>query len=67
MKDKILNKHDEIVICNRCDGTGKLDVRHSAYYHDTIIDCTLCEGTGRLIKETIFKPFNILKINEYNS
>jgi DnaJ-class molecular chaperone len=46
----------KIIICKRCDGTGKVEYKElEDYHHGTynIIEskCDLCQGSGRL-KET---------------
>ena len=46
----------EIILCNRCRGTGiiyhdDLVDYHKAIYHTTKIRCRECKGSGRLEKE----------------
>lgn len=40
----------KIIVCPTCSGTGKAEVRTSAYDSE-ICDCLYCDGKGRVIEE----------------
>ena len=44
------NEHKEtIVICDKCQGSGKVEDRRTLYDSDTI-KCLKCDGLGRLLE-----------------
>lgn len=55
MKNTLSN---EIIICNCCQGSGKILERTSAYDSERVV-CTKCNGSGRLVKlvEVTIKPY----------
>ena len=56
---------EEIVICDECNGIGKIHKRHdvgghkSEYKYESKV-CKKCNGSGRLLKKVIinFKPYD---------
>jgi DnaJ-class molecular chaperone len=47
----------EIIICEKCKGTGTVEVRelidyHHGTYNITDKECSLCKGSGRMKKTT---------------
>jgi DnaJ-class molecular chaperone len=49
----------KIIICNKCDGTGKVETRSGWDEYD-LVKCTQCEGSGRVLETTYvsYKPYD---------
>lgn len=64
-----MNKHEEVIICGTCQGTG---VAHEpdGSYEISIVICRRCKGSGRLKKTIEIVPFipepNKTDCNEQN-
>jgi DnaJ-class molecular chaperone len=59
-------KEEKIVLCDRCNGSGKIEMDETVDYHNNIKDywdvgCSKCGGAGRLVEKTIIKTRKLNK------
>jgi DnaJ-class molecular chaperone len=51
----IMDSKQKIVICEKCKGTGKVDIGHHEFEWE---DCSECNGLGRLREIITYEKLN---------